>query len=512
MVDDRQFIIIPQPPNSAPQPPKGGASECVATPPLGGLGAELALPCGSVLVYEKHLNVCCNEDCTAVLIGDAWQIHPSKDCPENIIKTFNGRTTIEDVYDEEKTWCGRYVLIVNDWLFLDFCGTLGVFYSAPQPPSPLKGEHTSPLGGWGAFSSSYRILCEQIGTEVVYPDTLGEGLMNFVPGPLTPSDLVRRLMPSEIINLKTGEKRVRPLNPDGIWNAENSQERINELEKYFTCSLRNMAKHFPDSVFWLALTGGKDSRTLMALLENSGIDYKAFTCWHERIAEADLVLPPKLAKAVGKPYKFIERREDNYSLGRADEYRRHTGGMADDADKPMYVYGQYQELDPNHQVVLLRSAIWPCSCNRLKDKCSRKEILQIEKYFDTTKFFPQAKKHELYCKALRSWEDLVNHDAINKGINLWDRLMIEERHGAWLSSIEQGFDLMEGIVSVECCNSRCFFSILTGFSDKDKKRKKHEMKIVKQICPTLSKYRYQDNLTLKKRIKNVLHDLKMRYT
>lgn len=38
------------------------------------------------------------------------------------------------------------------------------------------------------------------------------------------------------------------------------------------------------------------------------------------------------------------------------------------------------------------------------------------------------------------------------------------------------------------------------------------MMIVKQICPTLSKFRYQDNLTLKKRIKNVLHDLKMRYS
>lgn len=490
MVDDKQFIIIPSLP---PSPLKGEL-----TPPLGGWGAdrqrELVLPCGFILVYEKHLNVCCNEDCTAVLIGDAWQVHPSKDYPENIIKTFSGRTTIEDVYNEEKTWCGRYVLIVNDWLFLDFCGTLGVFYSDDM-----------------RLSSSYRILCEQIGTGVIYPDTL-KGLMNFVPGPLTPSVLVKRLMPSEIINIKTGEKRVRPLNPDGVWNAKNNQERINELEKYFTCSLKNMAKHFPDSVFWLALTGGKDSRTLLALLESSGIDYKAFTCWHECISEADLVLPPKLAKAIGKPYKFIERRKDNYSPNRADEYRRHTGGMADDADKPMYVYGQYQKLDPEHQVVLLRSAIWPCSCSRLKDKFSRKEILQMDKYFDTTKVFLNAKKHELYCKALQLWEDLINHDAINKGINLWDRLMIEERHGAWLSSIEQGFDLMEGIVSVECCNSRRFFSILTGFSDKDKKRKKHEMSIVKQICPTLSKYRYQDNLTLKKRIKNVLHDLKMRYS
>ena len=485
MVDDKQFIILPS----------SLKDRNIVNAFPDNRQRELALTCSSMLVYEKKLNVCCNEDCTAVLIGDAWQVHPEKDCPENIIKTFSERTTIEDVYLEEKTWCGRYVLIVNDWLFLDFCGTLGVFYSDDM-----------------RLSSSYRILCEQIGTEVIYPDTLGDGLLNFVPGPLTPSDLVKRLMPSEIINVKTGEKRIRPLNPDGVWEAENNQERINELEKYFTCSLKNMAKHFPDSVFWLALTGGKDSRTLMALLESAGIDYKAFTCWHERISDGDLVLPPKLADAVHVPYKFIERREDNYSPNRADGYRRHTGGMADDADKPMYVYGQYQELDPNHQVVLLRSAIWPCSCNRLKDKFSRKEIRKMEKCFDSTKVFNKAQKHELYCNALRLWDDFVNHDTINKGINLWDRLMIEERHGAWLSSIEQGFDLMEGIVSIECCNSRRFFSILTGFSDKEKKRKKHEMSIVKQICPILSHYRYQDNLTLKKRIKTFIHGLKLRYS
>lgn len=484
MVDDKQFIILP-----SSRKDKNNVNVFSNDRQKG-----LVLSSGGMLVYEKHLNVCCNEDCTAVLIGDAWQVHPSKDCPENIIKTFNGRTTIEDVYHEEKTWCGRYVLIVNDWLFLDFCGTLGIFYSDDM-----------------RLSSSYRILCEQIGTEVIYPDTLGEGLMNFVPGPLTPSDLVKRLMPSEIINVRTGEKLIRPLNPDGVWNTENNQERINELEKYFTCSLRNMAKHFPDSVFWLALTGGKDSRTLMALLESSGIDYKAFTCWHKRISKADLILPPKLADAVHVPYKFIERREGNYSSIRADEYRRHTGGMADDADKPMYVNGQYQELDPNHQIVLLRSGIWEHSSNFFKKRFTPKAALEMEKQFDMAKVLPKSLKHELYSKSLCQWQKTKENDAVNKDINIWDLLYIEQRLGAWLSSIEQGFDLMEGIVSVECCNSRRFFSILTGFSEEDKTKKIHEMSIVRQSCPILSKYMYESNLTLKKRIKNVLHDLKMRY-
>lgn len=416
MLDDKQFIIIPS----------SRKDKNIVNVFPNDRQRELVLSCDSMLVYEKKLYVCYNEDCTAVLIGDAWQVHPAKDSSENIIKTFSGKTTIEDVYHEEKTWCGHYVLIVNDWLFLDFCGTLGVFYS-----DDIR------------LSSSYRILCEQIGTEVIYPDTLGEGLLNFVPGPLTPSDLVKRLMPSEIINIKMGERCFRPLNPDGVWNAENDRKRILEFETFFTCSLKNMAKHFPDSVFWLALTGGKDSRTLMALLESSGIDYKAFTCWHEGISEGDLMLPPKLAEAVHVPYKFIERRTDNYSSSRSEEYRRHTGGMADDADKPMYEYGQYQELDPNHQIVLLRSGIWEHSCS----------------------------KHELYHQSFCQWQKLREGDTVNMDINIWDLLYIEQRLGAWLSSIEQGFDMMEGIVSVQCCNSRLFFSILTGFSDKEKKGK-----------------------------------------
>lgn len=485
MVDDKQFLFLPS----------SRKDKNIVNVFPDDRQRELALPCGSLLVYEKHLHVCCNEDCTAVLIGDAWQVDPSKRCPEDIVDSFTNKTTIEDVYDEEKTWCGRYVLIVNNWLFLDFCGTLGVFYSNDT-----------------RLSSSYRILCEQIETEVIYPDTLGEDLMNFVPGPLTPSDLVKRLMPNEIINIKTGERRSRPLNPDGVWKVENNQERINELKKYFTCSLRNMAKHFPDSTFWLALTGGTDSRTLMALLESSGIDYKAFTCWHEGISEGDLVLPPKLAEAVHVPYKFIERRADNYSSSRSEEYRRHTGGMADDADKPMYVYGQYQELDPNHQIVLLRSGIWEHSSNFFKKRFTPKAALEMEKQFDMAKVLPKSLKHELYSKSLCQWQKTKENDAVNKDINIWDLLYIEQRLGAWLSSIEQGFDLMEGIVSVECCNSRRFFSILTGFSEEDKTKKIHEMSIVKQICPTLGKYRYQSNLTLKKRIKNVLHDLKMRYS
>jgi hypothetical protein len=70
--------------------------------------------------------------------------------------------------------------------------------------------------------------------------------------------------------------------------------------------------------------------------------------------------------------------------------------MADDADKPMYVYGQYQELDSQHQVVLLRSGIWEHSCNFFKKWFTQKAASAMEKHFDMTRVFPTSSKHELY--------------------------------------------------------------------------------------------------------------------
>ena len=292
MIDDKQFV-------SMPSNPKGGESKLFPD----NRERALDLPIGFTIVYEKKLKISCNNDKSAILIGNAWQADPQKSSPEEIIQQFNTQTTRNDVYAEECTWCGRYVLIVNGWLYLDFCGTLGIFYS-----------------DCNICSSSYRMLCEYLEEKVVYPDTLGDGLLNYVPGPLTLSKRIRRLLPSELLNIQTGERLFRPLLPNGVIKCNSDAERIELFAKYFVCSLQNMAKHFNGSHFWLALTGGRDSRTLMALLERSKIPYKAFTCEHRRISEGDVTLPSRLAKAVGKEHLFIRRIQNQCSKKRDDNY------------------------------------------------------------------------------------------------------------------------------------------------------------------------------------------------
>jgi len=79
------------------------------------------------------------------------------------------------------------VLIVDEWIYLDCCGLLGVFYSNCH------------------VSSSLHVLCGIEGREVIYPQIEHRKSPDFVPGAETCYDGVKRLLPSQIYNLVKGE-------------------------------------------------------------------------------------------------------------------------------------------------------------------------------------------------------------------------------------------------------------------------------------------------------------------
>lgn len=308
---------------------------------------NLQLSNGFVLSYQEKLKVWTNDPRNIVLLGNMWQVDPNRESPQEELKklVMTGKTTHEDVFEVEKTWCGRYLLIVDDWIYLDTIGSLGVFYSD---------EHVS---------SSLNVLCEAENREMVFPDIVHGRNPDFVPGMRTCYDGVKRLLPSQIYNFVTHEVKSRPLLPDGVVAADSYEERIDLLEKYFIHSLQNMEACFRGQSLCLALTGGRDNRAAMAMLEKSGVEYRTFTCWHEHIKKADVSIPVMLAKKLKKEHLFVPRDENKYSQQRYDDYRIHTAGMAVDEDWKFYLYFQYDDVrgengETGLDVVILRSGIW----------------------------------------------------------------------------------------------------------------------------------------------------------
>ena len=162
----------------------------------------------------------------------------------------------------------------------------------------------------------------------------------------------------------------------------------------------------------------------------------------------------------------------------------HTGGLADDEDKRFYAYGQYRDLVQKYgNIVLLRSSVWETVTNYYQKFLDDKGKLDIESIYS---FFVA---NELVQKSLKSYFEWLEKTK-QVGISDCDRFFWEQRNASWLSPIEQSFDIMEDITSLQPVNSRFLISMLADFPIQERRVKKHQDKLIAYVCPELDGIEY----------------------
>lgn len=432
---------------------------------------RIKLTDGYYLHYHKKLPVYIHPSFQVLLLGTAWQAKAGCEAPiegiERLVETYPEDIPEQAVLSMEEGWCGRYVLIVQERVYLDATGLLGVFYSKE------------------GISSSCLLLAECMELPEKFFQT-SSGL-NWLPGPLTQYAQIRRLLPSQIYNYGKHSLGERKLLAAQIPECVGEEDRIREFVASFAYSLKNMARIFPNKKFMIALTGGYDSRTLLALADYAGIPFECFTLGYEDIPAGDVEIPEELCRMVKCGYTYIPREKVRYSKENEMEYTLHTGGLADDGDKQHYVYGQYQELVGRFgEVVLLRSAVWEVAVEYIEKAIG--DRLEPESLYDYYKIGKDVLE-------MRSLEEYFGWTEKSKqtGINAATRFYWEQRSGSWLSSIEQSFDLMEGLVSLNPLNSRFLITQLLGFPKEERIIKAHQLNIISYIRPELANVRFSGN-------------------
>lgn len=379
----------------------------------------------------------------------------------------------------EETWSGRYIIIAHGKVYLDASGLLGVFYSD------------------GIFSSSLTLLTEYKGLPMIYPENSSQ--LNYIPGPLTQYDQIKRLLPSQIYDYRFNKLYARQLLPQPRLRYSDEKERISEIVRLLSFSIKNMQKKFSNYRILVALTGGYDSRTVVALAEKSGIEFECFTLEHERMAIGDIEIPSKICAALNRKYIYLRRNRSDYSSQRDEEYRLHTCGMANDADKGYYAHGQYHKLrDNDKKIILLRGSVWEISIEYYRKF--------IGETFDEKKLFEQygAKPGSLVWKSLEEYLSWCKENN-QEGLNDCNRFYWEIRGGCWLSSIEQGFDLLDNMISFHPVNCRYLIGLLLDFPIGERITKLHEKKISVAACPQLKDIPYgTSNVKWKDIIKSLL--------
>ena len=221
MVNDRQFVIAKKSYN-------------------GNGFLSIYLQNEYILSYQDKLKVHLSKGRElGLLIGVAWQYDDRRKTPHEELDQLmhaDKEITLDDIYELEKTWCGRYVLIVKNWIFLDATGLLGIFFSDD------------------ALSSSYNILCAVVGIKDKYSDKTFASGLGYQPGMITLHKSIKRLLPTQVYDFVENKLFCKNLFPDqDIFEYSNEQAK-DMFIKCFRTGLLNM-QELAGGELWLSLTG-----------------------------------------------------------------------------------------------------------------------------------------------------------------------------------------------------------------------------------------------------------------
>ncbi|MDJ0696790.1 hypothetical protein [Mastigocoleus sp. MO_188.B34] len=401
--------------------------------------------------------------------GKAWYILgivvetlQSKKSPAEEIK----QTSSDRVPDLYSTWSGRWVLIGNGKLHLDASGLLGCFY------------HQNSQGGvW--ISSSVALLAQIVfkgRSPVIDSRQLQHevGISWYTP-PFSRFDGISQLLPSQLLDLDSGEIQSRPLMPE-ICLDRDYEDILDEIQKILVTTLQQLAKISPE--LWLGITAGYDSRLILALSHAAGIQVQPFTRIAARMSIADMIISQKVAKDCG--YSHIFTRNSKYYPERGRLAQEHTGGHVSQGDAEPFVSGVRDNLKGisfgGHGFAVAKSFV-PTLPKILPN--AEVGASMIADLF-------QESKNSTATVGLKEWLNWVIDNPQNN-LNWRDRFYLEQRQAGWLSSKEQLYDL-NNFSRFPILNSAYLYSLFLSIKEEKRFASTIHIDLIDKIAPQLNQY------------------------
>ena len=251
---------------------------------------------GFHLSYHQALPVAALRDRdggTWYLLGIAVQTDPRRPAPQEEIETARS----DELDALSVTWSGRWILLGGGVLRTDAGGLFGCFYARNPGDEKLL------------VSSSAAILRQQVGGGDSSPPLRYQTGMEWYPPPASRFARIHRLLPSQTLAYTEEHEpvRYRPLVSD--WVEAPYDETLAHLETSLRTAVRNLAES--GRRLKLGLTGGFDTRVLLATMWREGLDFTLFTWDIPDMSRADRVLPPLLARDAGLPHRSFARKQFN---------------------------------------------------------------------------------------------------------------------------------------------------------------------------------------------------------
>jgi hypothetical protein len=377
------------------------------------------------------------------------------------VETLEGSALVPARYE---SWTGRWALAGRGELHMDAAGLLGCFYGQD--------------GGGRVAASSSPALLAQLLAEGKPPaaEPAARGISWFPP-PRSRFAEIRRLLPSQVLELDTGRVRPRPLTP-AIDRARAYDATLDLFVQSLATTLQQLSAAHED--LWLGLTGGFDSRVILAVARRAGVQVRPFTRISTRMSMADRVLPPKLARASGYDHVFLTGTKR--AEGRAELVEEHSAGHVSAEEVEPFVHGA-------------REALSGISIGG--------HGFSVGGGFGNLRKLPPAVENAAdgARRVAKLWGEPVDSSA-TAGIREWfawalehpqrdldwrDRFYIEQRMGGWLSSKEQVYD-MGNVERVPVLNAARNYALLLSLDESRRLRSGVQVELLERLAPDLLRY------------------------
>jgi hypothetical protein len=412
------------------------------------------------------------------------------DVPGSSIEdTFSSRHSSE-IEEWTGFWAGKWVLISADRCWQDAAGLLGVYYRE--------------AGGNVWISSSPAILggyLPNVEPAARLPWKIAhEKGMDWIPAPLTTRQNVYKLLAMRTIEPRTGA--IRPVRFAAADSRPGNDPRV------FASAIKTLMGNWGRLDFqdrMVGLTAGFDTRSVLAAATAANIDFRAFTDVHELIVRADQELPPRLAARVGAKHTF----ENEPGMSLSDVRARHAAIIAH-MDRAIFhptaamcASGRADHMHDagvtvagGHGFEIGRCAQWARFFRAGYTEKAPTPGGLLRSFFGS-----RPRPLSLWMDAMGAWRQSLA-DPVPLDLDWRDRFYLEQRLGAWASTVQRTLDVLDGSFFYPA-NCLWIGHVLLQYSPHERRAGVAQRSAIKLLAPPLAELPFNP-LPVRKRLERSL--------
>lgn len=401
------------------------------------------------------------DDKEIILLGPCFSLNTQESAIDKLQKC----ETITEVLNQAMFLGGRWVLFWNKFIITDASGNFQLFW--------VKKDGIAVSSSLSLLAAEFNLVC--CPTRRLEMESIG-----FYPAPNTIYPDINVLLSFQVINASDIE--VRPnYNYRGLESFTKDQliEGFIVLTKNF---IENIKRENVEII--TPLTGGIDSRTILAFLLNFYPRIETYTTWFPSINIDDFIIPKLLSLFFPKvKHKII--RPKAWQNTRAKKFDVHTGGNCVERDRSFYATNSYPMKPDDKKAIMIRGAGWaPFKWKNRQFYAKSNCFDDLEDIINQIIIKYDIPSESCARNSIKDWLQIVRNANI---VNWRLQSYIDHRLNAWDGSISQAIQIT-GYHTINLINSQIQIDYMVSYYDKfenDNKKDVFQLELINRLNHSL---------------------------